>query len=141
MTPSRFNKWWFNLQNSKKLFKHQLSIPLQIFIKWWTWAFCYLIYIGDLKTNCPDRSQGVCNQHPYSMLEPAKKSSRKFSKNKELAHSTSLSTPSGSIGWGRKFSARAVTTSALVRELDLLEWNSWNMLQRQEHQQWQWEII
>ena len=31
-------------------------------------------------TNCPDRSQGVCKQHPCSMLEPGKKSSQKFSK-------------------------------------------------------------
>ena len=52
-----------------------------IFIKWWVWAFYHLvIYIGDRMTNCPDRSQGVCKQHPCSMLEPGKKSSQKFSK-------------------------------------------------------------
>ena len=102
----------------------------RIFIKWWIWAFYHLvIYLRDVMTNCPDRSQGICNQHPCSMLEPGKKSSQKFSKNKELAHPTSLSTPSGSIGWCTEISERAVMTSTLVRELDLLEWDSWNMLQ------------
>ena len=80
MTSSRFNKLWFSLQDSRKCFKHKFLIPSQHLYQVMDLGFLSPsdLYWGS--HDCPDRSQGVCKQHPCSMLEPGKKSSQKFSK-------------------------------------------------------------
>ena len=55
----RYNRQWFNLQDRKKLSKHNLSFPLQN--PYHGWVFCHVIYTFYHMTECPDRLRRAHN--------------------------------------------------------------------------------